>query len=912
MRPLLALALLFACGPRPQGARPTTIAPAETPPEPTPEEIAVAPEGEPPTGPLPRDVVPLRYRLGLTVVPDRHGFHGTAEIDVTVAAPTRHIWLHGNRLSVRSAVVTPAGSESIEAEWEQLDDEGVAVLRLQSVLPAGEATIRIDYDAPFHRALRGLYRVDEGGHSYAFTQFEATSARLAFPSFDEPAFKTPFDVSLTVRRDDVAVFNTPAAEETQVAEDLKRVRFETTRPMPTYLLALAVGPLDVVEHEPIPPNALRDRPIPLRGLAARGKGEQLAYALANVARMVEELETYFDIAYPYRKLDIAAVPDFAAGAMENVGLITFRETLLLLGDDAPEWQKRAYHHVMAHELAHQWFGNLVTMPWWDDIWLNEAFATWMGQKVVQATHPEYRADLSSLQSVHYAMNVDSLATARQIRQPIESNHDIRNAFDAITYRKGGGVLSMFEQWMTPEVFRRGIRAYMRAHEWGTATYEDLLSALSEAAGRDVATPFRTFLFQPGVPFLSVRIECGEDGSRAHLAQSRYLPVGSQGDRSLQWQFPVCMRYGVGSETKTICTLVTEAEQTQALDDCPRWLHPNADGAGYFRFGLEADPLASLRTEGWSQLSDREKLALTDSLQAAFDNATLAAADLYDSLQPLARSPIRPIATAPMGALRFAGDHLVSQPLRPAVRRFARRLYQPVQRRLGWDARPGEDGETALLRAQVIGFMATFVEDRRTRREASARALRFLGYDRRGDGTLRRDAVDPNLVDTVLKVAVQDGDAALFDRLVERLTTSDDSLFRGQILGALAATRDPALAQRALDLALDERVRVNEIWIPLSGQLHLPERRDAAWAWITQHFDALAARLEAGAGRLPAAASVFCSEERATQVEAFFAERVAQLPGGPRNLANALEKIRLCAAKVEAQRQSAEAFFRRGR
>ncbi len=910
MRPLLALALVLACGPRPQGSRPTTLAPAE-PPAPR-EEATVVPEGEPPTGPLPRNVVPVRYRLGLTIVPDRDGFHGTAEIDVTVEQPTRHIWIHGNRLSIRSAVVTPAGKESIDAEWTQLDDEGVAVLRLRDVLPTGEATIRIEYDAPFNRALRGLYRVDEGNHSYAFTQFEATSARLAFPSFDEPAFKTPFDVSLTVRRDHVAVFNTPAAEETQVAEDLKRVRFETTRPMPTYLVALAVGPLDVVEHEAIPPSELRDRPIPLRGLATRGKGPQLAYALANVARMVQELEAYFGIAYPYRKLDIAAVPDFAAGAMENVGLITFRETLLLLGDDPPEWQKRAYHHVMAHELAHQWFGNLVTMPWWDDIWLNEAFATWMGQKVVQATHPEFRADLSRLQSVHYAMSVDSLTTARQIRQPIESNHDIRNAFDAITYRKGGGVLSMFEQWMTPEVFRRGIRAYMQEHRWGTATYADLLDALSEASGRDVATPFRTFLFQPGVPFLSVRVECGDDGSLVHLAQSRYLPVGSRGEGSPRWQFPVCIRYGAGSEPQTICTLVQEAEQPQPLDECPRWIHPNANGAGYFRFGLEAEQLARLRDEGWSHLNDREKLALTDSLSAAFDNATLAAADLYRSLEPLARSPIRPIATAPMKPLRFAHDRLVEQAQRPAVRAFARRLYAPVQRRLGWEPREGEDGEVALLRAAVIDYLATFVEDRRTRREAVRRAHRMLGYGRRGDGQIHRDAVDANLVDTVLKVAVQEGDAAFFDHLLERLIASDDSLLRGQLLRALASVRDPELGARALALTLDERVRVNELWTVLTAQLRLPERRDAAWAWIEQNFDALAARLETGAGHLPSFAGMFCSEERAAEVEAFFTERVNELPGGPRNLANALEEIRLCVAKVEAQQQSAREFFRRRR
>lgn len=908
MRWFLLLILAFGCGPRPSSAGPGTIA---TAPDPEPTEEVEA-EGEPPLGVLPRTVTPTGYRVALTVVPDRHGFHGEAEIDVTVAQATRHVWLHGNRLAVRSATVTPEGGEAIAATYEQVDDEGVSILRLESVLASGSATIRIDYDAPFNRALRGLYRVDEASQSYAFTQFEATSARLAFPGFDEPAFKTPFDFTLTVKSDHLAAFNTPPVEETALEEGMKRVRFETTRPMPTYLIAMAVGPLDVVEHEAIPPSELRENPIPLRGLAARGKGEQLAYALENTGRMVQELEAYFGMAYPYRKLDIVAVPDFAAGAMENVGLITFRETLLLLGDDAPEWQRRAYEYVMAHELAHQWFGNLVTMPWWDDIWLNEAFATWMGFKVVQAIRPEYRADLGMLEGVQRAMSTDSLATARQIRQPIESNHDIRNAFDSITYRKGGGVLSMFEQWITPEVFQRGIRAYMREHEWSTATYEDLLRALSESSGRDVTTPFSTFLFQPGLPFLNVSVECSEDGAQLKLRQSRYLPVGSEGDRAQTWQMPVCTRWHDGSELQTTCTLVDEAEETQALESCPRWVLPNADGAGYLRFSLEQDQLTKLRTDGWSELTDREKLALSDSLRAAFANGSLAAADLYAALQPLARSPLRQIATAPMGHLYFAHDRLVEENQRQNVRSMSQRLYAPVMRRLRWDPRGEEDGEVALLRAAVISHLAFFAKDRNVRREAVRRAHRYLGYGRRGDGEIHGDAVDSNLVDTVLAVAVQDGDDAFFDHVLERFLASDDALLRERLLGALSSAKRPEQAQRAIALALDARVRVNEMWTPIRQQLSSNETREAAWAWVTSNYEALKGRLENGAGRLPMTGMSFCSTERAAEVEAFFGERVADLPGGPRNLANTLERIRLCAARVDAQQESARTYFQRRR
>ena len=396
----LALSVLLgACGSTQDGVRPP----------PRPEEI--------PTGKLPEGVRPTSYRLSLEVTPESDTFSGSTMVTVELDAPSDEIWMHGERLEVSSVYATHATTR-IKGSWEQITPDGVARVILREALPAGRSTLHFEYTAPFDTPLRGLYRVTTGGHTYAFTQFESISARLAFPCFDEPRFKTPFELTLTVPGEQFAASNTPVDRAIPLPDGRQRISFLPTPPLPTYLVAMAVGPFDVVTGATIPPGPERRVPIPLRGLATKGRGALLKLALDHTAKYVEALERYFGIAYPYRKLDLVAVPDFAAGAMENVGLITFREWLLLLdAERATEGQRRAFAYVMAHELAHQWFGNLVTMPWWDDIWLNEAFATWMGDKVVHQLHPEYNSDLARLSSAHRAMNLDSLVSARSIRQP---------------------------------------------------------------------------------------------------------------------------------------------------------------------------------------------------------------------------------------------------------------------------------------------------------------------------------------------------------------------------------------------------------------------------------------------------------------------------------------------------------------
>ena len=859
---------------------------------------------EPPQGRLPEGVRPTGYQLSLEVIPERDTFSGLAAIAIDLEEPASEIWMHGQGLDVMSIHAEHA-KRRVEASWQQRTPDGVALVALAEPLPAGTSTLVVQYSGRLDTPLQGLYRVRSDGQTYAFTQFESISARSAFPCFDEPRFKTPFQITLTVPGDQIVASNTPVDRAVQLPSGLQRVAFLPTPPLPTYLVAWVVGPFDVVSGPEVPPAEGRPLPIPLRGIAAKGHGRQLRYALEHTGPFVEALERYFAIPYPYRKLDLVAVPDFAAGAMENVGLITFREWLLLLdAERATEGQLRAFAYVAAHELAHQWFGNLVTMPWWNDIWLNEAFATWMGDKVVEQLYPQYESGLSSLASAQRAMALDSLESARSIRQPIEGNHDIKNAFDAITYQKGGAVLTMFEHWIGKQTFREGIQLYLRRHQWRTATSEDLLAALDEVSEREVTGPFRSFLTQPGVPLLSVSEPtpaCASGKRRLELQQQRYLPIGSHADETETWQVPFCIRHAKG-ET---CGLLTEPEGHIDLPGCPDWWMPNGDASGYFRFSLSPSGWTSLRHKGLSKLSDRGTMAVADSVLAEFDRGAMGPDAMLPWFSVFVASRARPVATAPIDPLVFMMDEASSPETRVHVQSYARQLYRRRYERLGWRAGKSDSSDVKLLREAVLRFMVMDVRDPQARTRAARLGRRYLGY-----GTeAKPEIVDPQLAGLVLAAAVQEGDEGLFNHLVDLLVQSQDATTRNRILAALGHAEEPALSERALDLSLDPRLRMNEISTVLGPQFHNPRTRDRAWQWLTDHFDALSTRLGASqVGYTPWFATSFCTDEAATEVEHFFAPKVAGLPGGPRNLASTIEEISLCAEKAKVYRPAVEATF----
>jgi len=861
------------------------VACAAAPPPPSKPE-------PPPPGPLARNVRPLHYTLGLRVDPDQPRFSGTAEIAIELDQPRDQLWMHGRGLHI-----TEASADGSPARFEQVTDDGVASLSLPRALGPGRATLRFAWDAPFDPQLVGLYVAKEAGLNYAFTQFEAIDARKAFPCFDDPAFKTPFDVTLTVPAADIAVANTSELEQKQEPSGFKSIRFATTLPLPTYLLAWSIGPFDVVTPPPLPPNPIRKRPLQVRGIAAKGRGAELSIALEAGAALLIELEKWFGSEFPYDKLDHIAVPDYNYGAMENAGAITYRETFILFNATTGGAEQKAnIADGLAHEMAHQWFGDLVTLRWWNDAWLNESFATWMATKTVERAYPAFLPGIDRLKRTGVAMIIDSRVASRSIRQPVETNAEIGDAFaSSIAYDKGAAVLGMFERFAGADKFQEGVRRYIEVHRNGSGSTDELLASLSQAAGRDVAGPFRTFLDQPGVPLVEARVDC-EKVPQLRLKQSRFLPVGSQGDRARTWQIPFCARYAVQGAEKESCALLAEREGAVALEGCPDFVVPNADAGGYYRWSLASADLARLRK---APLTLRERISLGQNLRAAVQSADLRASDALRALEPLARDREGPVASEPMHLIR-AVDRYLSDDIRPAERGYAANLYREAYRRLGWEARPGETHADKIFRREVIELLVGFSRDEEATAEGARRGKLALGDPR---------AVDPELTFAALAQYVRSSGASAFDALLARLEKTEDAEDRERILGALGSTLDPALSRRALALGLDPRLRKNERTIALSVQLLQRETREAAWQWLRENFDELVKLIpEFHASGLPLAV-VFCDAAHLAQMESFFAPRVEKIPSAPRSLQLALERTRLCIAESNAQRADAESFFR---
>jgi alanyl aminopeptidase len=559
-----AVSLLVACGAEPPAQPQTGAGGAATTGAPVGPNAAAGAPAPRDDGRLPPTATPLRYSLALEIDPGKPRFSGRVRILVSIEHATQFIVLHGRDLHLTSIAAHLQGRAIAGLATPRVAHGGSApeelVLTFAEKLPAGQATIEIAYDAPFSSTLGGLYRVNDADRWYAFTQFQATDARRAFPCFDEPGFKTAFDISITAPKGLIAIANAPETIHKDVGASTT-FGFATTRPLPTYLVALAVGDFDV---RPAPAS-----PIPLRLVATKGKAQLGGPALEATQALTALLADYFGIRYPYEKLDIVAVPDFAAGAMENAGLITFQEELLLIDPKTITTRtRRDQALVIAHELAHQWFGNLVTMQWWDDLWLNEGFATWMEAKIVDKWRPTFGARLERLVGAQDVMDTDALKSARAVRQPVNSTDEAMEAFDGITYQKGAAVLGMIESWIGEDVFQKGVRDYLRANAWKNAKAEDLLRALDLASNKDVSKVASSFLDKPGVPAVSVTASCDKKEVQLAIKQTPWHPLGGAAAANASWTIPTCMR---AEGTKgDVCAIVGPETATKELPGakCP--------------------------------------------------------------------------------------------------------------------------------------------------------------------------------------------------------------------------------------------------------------------------------------------------------------------------------------------------------
>ena len=852
---------------------------------------ALAQDPAPPTLRLPDAVRPIRYAAELAIRPAESGFRGTIDIDIEVKRATPVVWLNARFLTVESARANASPAQVLPG------GEDFVGLRFDPPLAPGAASIHLEYRGELSdRDTAGAFRQREADEWYVYTQLEAIFARRVFPCFDEPGYKVPWQLSLVVPAGHLAVSNTPAISEEALPGGMKRVRFAPTRPLPSYLIAFGVGPFDIVDAGSAGRKATRVRIIVPKGMSAAAR-----YAAEVTPRLLAMTEEYTGIAYPYEKLDhLAILQPGQFGAMENPGLITFVLPLILARpqDETPRF-KQNYAHVAAHEIAHMWFGDLVTHAWWDDIWLNESFATWLSDKIIERFEPSWNIRAKSVLERNFAMKGDSLLSARRIRQPIVNNNDIFNAFDPITYAKGGAVLGIFEQWMGEERFRQALQRYLSKYADGNATAADFLAELSgvepEAGGA-----FATFLDQAGLPLLSIELNCTRDGASLWLTQQRYLPLGSGGSNAQVWQMPVCARYGDAAGEQRACTLLkSEIGLLPLGKSCPRWVA--AETSRYYRAEYRGHAgRKAARTSVSQRTSVADTVAAIGDLDALARNGTLGLAAALARLQPYAAHRSRDIAQSLIWTLSDLRP-LVPDELRPNWERFAGKLFAQQARALGFTPRPQDSEDTLRLRPTLIAFLASDGDDRALREHALQQAMRWLDD---------RKSVDGNMTEAVLQAAARRGDRAFFERLLAAVPKTADRHDRRLIYIALGSFQEPGISGSALTLILDPAHDYREA-VQIAWTLSETPRGGAlAYDFMKANFDALVARAPRDtAAAYPRLGGSFCSEAQRADVENFFRERAASYAGGPRILAQTLERIGLCAALKHKQQTSLSRFLR---
>jgi len=853
--------------------------------------------GEPPVGQLGTDVLPTHYRLELTIDPSEERFSGTASIDLSLNADRADVWLHGRHLNVTEVYVVDAADSRVEATYEEKLESGVALVSFERLVSRGTATLHFTYDAPFNTAENGLFRVDRDGESYAATQFQPIAARQVFPGFDEPGFKVPFDLTFIVRADDVVVTTTPAVASTDLGDGFVRHTFATTRPLPTYLIAIAVGPYDLVDYDTLPVNEIRQYELPLRAIAAKGLGDRLQYALENTDGLLSALEQYFGTPYPYRKLDLIAVPEGFGGAMENVGAITYDEFLLVMDADSPLRQRRAYTSVHAHEMAHMWFGNLVTPEWWNDIWLNESFASWMQNKAANAYWPDGEFDRATLKGALRAMGGDSLAAARQIREPVDRNEDIGTAFDAITYQKGAGVLSMLERYVGEDRFRAGVRLHMQRHRDGVANAEDFIESLAEGSERkEIGTAFTSFIEQPGVPLISLSVSC-EVGRkpRLELSQSRYAPLGSPIDADAStWQVPVCLSFVAAGERDSTCTLLSRKQRSVTLDadSCPTAVHPNADGAGYYRFTLDNDSWRGLLAVA-DDLPATEALALVDSLNAGFRSGAVGADQFVAGMRQLVNHSSWDVVDAVIDKLEVIGNVIPVKQREPVHQAF-RKIVKPRFERI---TNP-DDAGSRILRQSLQRFLVVVARDPQMRAPLAQVAAARVGLD----GDPDEGAVPLDQLESTLTVGVQELGNDFFGALLEQAVGSGDPAFRLAAISALAASENQSLTEKLRAAVLAGRFKGTESLRILFRLMDNPASSEQTFAWMQANSDIIIDTIPESfrSGIVPVLGNSFCTNGQAEEWQAFVVANAEKIPGYERRLAQTIEGISLCAALRHAR------------
>jgi puromycin-sensitive aminopeptidase len=844
---------------------------------------------------LPRDVVPTRYDLRLEPDLPRATFRGEATIALTVREATSTVLLNAIELTIHEAVITRDGGESQVAAVALEEATERCRLTFPAPLTPGSWTLHLSFQGTLNSKLRGFYRSqykDAAGnvHLLAATQFEATDARRAFPCWDEPAFKAVFATTLIIDPGLTAISNTAVVSETEV-NGRKVVRFADSIPMSTYLVAFVVGELEATE-----PTAVGR--VPLRVWCRPGNHHLARFGQEIGAFSLQLYEQYYGQPYPGDKLDLLAIPDFAAGAMENLGAITFRETALLVDEQAAthaELERVA--DVVAHENAHMWFGDLVTMAWWNGLWLNEAFATFLEMVAVDAWKPEWQRWTTFGVSRAAALAVDGLHSTRSIEYPVEAPHDADAMFDVLTYEKGASVLRMIEQHLGAEVFRAGVQEYLRRHAFGNTETSDLWQALGDVARQPIPAIMDGWIFRPGYPLLTARVE---DGKRLVLTQQRFTYLPHPAESASVWRVPVQVRFTTGGAAQSVRLLLTDAETSLELPADWRAVVVNENGHGFYRVRYAPELVERLLAGGLDGLAAIERFNLVNDSWAATLAGLMPLTTYLDLTARFRGERDKNVWTVLVGSWQVL-NRIIADADRGRMEALVRDRIGPAAADLGWSVRPGESELTRQLRGDLLRASGTLGNDP----PIQARAAEVYAASLR-DPT----GVDANILAAAIAVLAHTGDTTRYEELLARYRSARTPQEEQRYLYALIGFRSPDLLEQTLARILNGEVRTQDAPYLLRTLLQTVHGRDLAWSFIEANWERINREFPVpGIRRLFEGIVGLASADYEQRVRAFFADRKVDLGG--KTLQQYLEQLHVAVLLREREGKALHDYLVRG-
>ena len=839
---------------------------------------------------LPTNIRPTLYTITLEPNLENFTFNGSETIAIEIDAPTSEIKMNSSEIAIQSATLTlPDGSE-LSPESISFDEEKETVsLGFNNPVPSGSAQVAIKFTGELNDKLRGFYRssyTDVNGDQrwMATTQFEATDARRAFPCWDEPSVKAAFDITLVVPQNLEAISNTEPVSVINTDDGKKIVHYAETPVMSTYLLAFIVGDLACVQ------DRTRDGVL-MRVWATRGNEDKGQFALETSMALLDYFHDYFGVPYPLSKLDHIAIPDFAAGAMENWGAITYREVALLVDPvNSSAGTREIVAAIISHEMAHQWFGDLVTMEWWDDLWLNESFASWMGDKAVDYLHPEWEMWTQFLtHDTSSALNLDGLRNSHPIEQPVNNPAEIGELFDAISYSKGGSALRMLESFLGADYFQKGLQIYIQRHQYANARTSDLWKALGEASGQPVAEIMDSWTSQTGYPVLEASVNRSGDTIEVGLSQSRFLYdeiLGQDEPDDTIWKTPVTAR--TASNAEPARGLMDAADFVLALKPASygsndEWIKVNPDQSGFFRVQYSEEEIERLKAPIASlSLPARDRLGLQSDAYALAKAGRIPASTYLNLVEAYSNENDASVAGDLAASLNALDNLLSAEEFHTAYQAFGRRIFKPIGDRAGWDPRPEEGHRDALLRSTALAQLGNF-EDDETLAEARRRFDAYLEEPSNLPADLRVAA---------FSMSAQRGDSALYDTMwnLEKSATLHEEKLR--FLRALSGFPHPELIQETLDRSLDENhVRSQDTISVMVASASNPNGRELAWKFLKDNWEEFDRRYGEGGFaimRLVSIASVFTTPEKREEVKEFF--ETHPVPSAERTIRQVLERM----------------------